>query len=347
MKNKIKLFNLFHSDDDTLTSLCWMLLLPIFLEAVTLYGALFAIITAVIITALCIGISAVTDKLISATVKLPMITILCGAVAILMSVVAEKLIENSYMICFSAVLYSLCYFFKYENIPGTFSQKIKVTLKLFAISACAVLVVGFLREILSSGRIFAGFNFDGLPLFNHKFESYINTASFIFLFAACVLAIFNKFHKNTACHTVSFKTTGIVKLSSTVMVIAVIFSSAVFFIGTVWSNNYILSKLACLLLYILSVALMIALGLISYQKYYGIVPLLVLTVSTYMRNASDITGFIKNTISLLLAIIFISVFCEYYKTEANKNNEYIDENDMPFYLSAIAVVLLIVTVIVH
>ncbi len=177
----------FYVRDEECVNMLILMAFPVLITTVTLYSALFSVVYLILLLSFNICASVLFEKFkLEANVS-AILVLLDGAITIMVATVAQNIVADSFWLFFAAMIYSLGFYMQYEkNREDKLSLRIKCTLKYLLIAVCAIVILSFARELLSSGCIFSVFTQNGIRIFNHKFGGYINTASGLFLVLAAV-----------------------------------------------------------------------------------------------------------------------------------------------------------------
>lgn len=287
-------------EKDACDCLLSLMLLPLFITATTLYSALFAVIFSVLLLGFNICISLLFGKFNADIRIMPIAVLLNGAISIIVSTVAQNLVANSFDLCFSALIFSILMFIRYEkSAEEELSAGIISVLKYLSVTVASVLVVAIIREILASGRILLGFTENGVQLFSHKFGEYINTPAGLLLILSVAMFIATLVFRDKDFLPIKKGSAKIILFS---LVLSLVFSLAAFGLGKLFAMINA-PMLALIVIFAFAAGNMYLLALVFDKETSDIISIFALMFTIYIYLCTD--SFL--TLFFIYAALFIAV----------------------------------------
>ncbi len=292
-----------------------LMLLPLFITATTLYSALFSVVFSILLLGFNICISLLFGKFNADIRIMPIAVLLNGAISIIVSTVAQNLVANSFDLCFSALIFSILMFVKYEkSAEEKMSARIVSVLKQLSAMVASVFVVAIIREFLSSGKLLHGFTENGIQLFSHKFGEYINTSAGLLLLLSAAMFIATLVFRYKDLLPIKKGSAKIILFS---LVLSLVFSLAAFGLGKLFAMINA-PMLALLVIFAFAAGCMYLLALVFDKETSDIISIFALMFTIYIYLCAE--SFSK--LLIIYAALFIAVTISAICAELIYNNDH-------------------------
>ncbi len=282
--------------------------LIILLSAVTtVYESIIVLLIAILLSALAIVIRLLFDFFRIEINLFPLVLMLNSTIGYSFGCALSRICKNSLILSVAAVFISVLVLQIFKNLRNSENKLQKKRFFCVAgISAASVILIGLLRELLSTGKILSGITENGVALFPHKLGEHINTFSCFLLIIAFALFIYNLINKNSIYLEIEKGTTVVL---SAILAIGSIFSFILFGLSKIIPEN---------IAFVLMVAV-ISLGAFFLRSEIISSAVAVVAALLYAQNESFWNLVIFAVISSVFIVTSVSVIQIYSK----KNSKYI------------------------